>query len=906
MNKGTYMKNTLLGLNDYFGSVPDALRPHRWKVISAAFLLTAFFFTGIMTRFEMDVTMDAFFSDDDPVTQALDEFREQFGSDDGLFIVYEAKDGNIFSEQSLTLIRELTEQFDDVSDLIEADEANASLDHIRRVQSLTNVQIQKNEGDTLRSEKLVPSVIPSNASELEAIAALADEQDSFRLFMFSPNHRFGAINIQTDFGAIPITDEGSLPDFNLDSEAGDDFNDDLFAEDEFDLAFDDFEVEVDETAVVQEVEFESTESTAYISFMAAVKGVYSQDQYSENFNFYPVGNSAMVDLAMDTMIEAGYLMLGMIAIVILLLWTLLHSGSAVVWSILAIVVSLVWVIGGTLWMGIAVSQMVSLTVMLVLAVGIADCVHVMSTYLFYRREGEPHERAMSHAYGKVGLPILLTTITTMAGMLALTSTGMPMFVLFGITSAAGVFMAFVFTVYLLPVLLDVWHPLTVKEKPNRTPWYAWPFKIIGFPFKLLAQGFKWVSLKIGLTWILSAAWLQPLLDKIPAFVQRAPKTIAVIFVALFGFFVAGTFQVRIDTNLVEIYREGTTFRESYKIVDEEMMGTGSMTVMLDMKQSDAFIDPNVLKASEELQELIEEKYSQYVLRTNSLADLVKTTNKIMNDGTDRYDYIPDDELAVSQLLYLFNSANPEDRRAIVSDDYAKSHITVNLRNAGSYEYSQFFEEINTDIERIFDPLRADYPDMNVTVTGTMAMMMSLMDQISTSQFKSLGLAMLIISALLMITLGSVQAGVLGIIPNLIPAIFTFGIMGWLGIPLDTDTLLIAPVIIGIAVDDTIHFITHYRMALAKTHDMKESLVSAIKEVGQAVTFTTMILGFGFFMLSFSDYLGIAKVGIFGSLAVFVALLCDLLFLPALIMIFKPKFGQTDVKEDLEFQGAPSK
>jgi len=151
----------------------------------------------------------------------------------------------------------------------------------------------------------------------------------------------------------------------------------------------------------------------------------------------------------------------------------------------------------------------------------------------------------------------------------------------------------------------------------------------------------------------------------------------------------------------------------------------------------------------------------------------------------------------------------------------------------------------------------------------------------------------------------VQAGLLGIIPNLIPAIFTFGIMGWLKIPLDTDTLMIAPVIIGIAVDDTIHFITHYRMALAKTHDMRHSLISAIKEVGQAVTFTTLILGFGFFMLSFSDYLGIAKVGVFGSLAVFVALLCDLLFLPALIIIFKPKFGQTDVKEELDFQKEPA-
>jgi hypothetical protein len=162
--------------------------------------------------------------------------------------------------------------------------------------------------------------------------------------------------------------------------------------------------------------------------------------------------------------------------------------------------------------------------------------------------------------------------------------------------------------------------------------------------------------------------------------------------------------------------------------------------------------------------------------------------------------------------------------------------------------------------------------------------------------------MVIISGLLVLTLGSVQAGLMSIIPNMIPATLAFGLMGLLDIPLDTDTLMIAPLIIGIAVDDTIHFITHYRMALAKHSDMRMALVNTIKEVGQAVTFTSLVLGCGFFMLSFSNYLGLAKVGAFGSLAIFVALLCDLLFFPALIMVIKPKFGQQDVLESFNFNG----
>jgi len=252
------------------------------------------------------------------------------------------------------------------------------------------------------------------------------------------------------------------------------------------------------------------------------------------------------------------------------------------------------------------------------------------------------------------------------------------------------------------------------------------------------------------------------------------------------------------------------------------------------------------------------------------------------------------------LLYLFSSSNPEERRALVSDDYSKSHISVQLKNAGSNEYKEFFNDIQRDINKEFNGLKDQYPDIKVQITGSFALMMRLADDISKNQFKSLAIAAVVISLLLMVTLGSFQAGVMSIIPNLIPASLAFGLMGLLGVPLDTDTLMIAPLIIGIAVDDTIHFISHYRMSLAQNHNMKLALVETINEVGQAVTFTTLILGCGFLMLTFSDYLGLAKIGTFGSLAIFVALLCDLLFFPALIMIFKPKFGQKDVEDNLNF------
>jgi hypothetical protein len=266
-------------------------------------------------------------------------------------------------------------------------------------------------------------------------------------------------------------------------------------------------------------------------------------------------------------------------------------------------------------------------------------------------------------------------------------------------------------------------------------------RIINFIF----QPIKYISNLSGLTWLFSAAWLQPLLDKIPALVFKRRYSLVALFVGVFGICLYGATQVKIDSNLVELFSEDVPIRAAYDIVDEHMMGTGGMIIMIDMGESDAVMDPKVLQAISELQDNIQMRYD-YIIRTNSLANLVKDTHKIMR-GSEQYRTIPDSQIAVSQLLYLFNSANPEDRRALVSDDYSKTHISVTLKNAGSNEYKDFFEGIKKDIDNGFLALKTRYPDMQVEITGTFALMMKLADNLSRNQFKSLAVAVGVISSL---------------------------------------------------------------------------------------------------------------------------------------------------------------
>ena len=910
------MEKLLIALSDAFAQVPNRVLRYKHFVLTGLVVISLLMVWGVFTRTELDMTTDGFLDQADPSMLALNEYRRQFGSDDSVFLVYRAKDGDVFSRESLLAIQQLTNDLrywqqlrtEDYPDAINGINLDFDeLNHVRRVQSIANLRFQENRGDTLLSNRLVPEQLPASDDELAAIKARALNQQDYLLAFYSADARYGAVMIQTDFGAQPI--EGYEPAVN----ATDIVLDDSFVDFDAFSPDDSFDLEFDESAQIQEVSFEPVDMLGYTNFHLMTKALYQK--YDEQFEFFPVGNPPMMEFMMDVLTQMQVLGLVMVLIFTLLLYTLFRSFSAVLWPMVTIAASMTWTWGFTVWLGVTISQMIALTVMLVFAVGIADCVHVMSAYFGFRRKGDDHYDALSKSYGKTGLAILVTTITTMAGVLALTTSELVPIQVFGMMSAFGVVLAFFFTLVLLPILLDLWHPGAPEaddasladrigalwhELRNSTKIGAALIYIVAMYLMLGPWVGMYITVISLLTYIV-VNWQLAILSAVPNFVARRPWLVLSVFAGLFALCSYGMTLIRIDSNMTELTKEGSAIRVAYETVDENMAGAMSMVIMVDTHTSDGLYNPRLLQAMDQLQSRIETSYSDQVTRTNSLANIVKDTYKIMSDDDPAYYRVPDDDQMISQLLYLFNSANPEDRRALVSDDYSRSHISLNIYNAGSYQYQRFFEEISQEIDEVFGPLESEFPELEVYLTGSMALLMRMADEVANSQFSSFTFAIAVISVIMIITLGSLQGGLMAMIPNMIPALLGFGLMGLLGIALDTDTLLIAPLIIGIAVDDTIHFMTHYRVELIRTGSISESLVSTIRDVGQAVMFTTMVLGLGFALLSFSDYLGMAKMGFFGSAAIFVALLCDLFLIPAMIIIFKPTFGVKDADTRIHFR-----
>ena len=184
------------------------------------------------------------------------------------------------------------------------------------------------------------------------------------------------------------------------------------------------------------------------------------------------------------------------------------------------------------------------------------------------------------------------------------------------------------------------------------------------------------------------------------------------------------------------------------------------------------------------------------------------------------------------------------------------------------------------------------PNISSTVTGSVVLRSRLENFVSWNQITSFSLALAVISILLIFLFGSKKAGFIAILPNLFPVLAVFGLQGLFNVPLTFLSAMTAPVLLGIAVDDTIHFLTHYRQNIKEGYDIEGSISQSFSETGVAIFFTTIILAIGFAVMTTHHLSHISNMGIFVSLAIVMAFFADLFFLPALLKTFNIDFKKS--------------
>jgi hydrophobe/amphiphile efflux-3 (HAE3) family protein len=524
---------------------------------------------------------------------------------------------------------------------------------------------------------------------------------------------------------------------------------------------------------------------------------------------------------------------------------------------LAIVsLAVAWTFGTIGLYGYPLNLFAIIVPILLICVGIGDSVHVIAEYHGRRDLGVESERALVEAVGAVGLPCLLTSLTTAAGFLAFRAAPVRPFREMGVYCATGVAMALVLTYVLVPVIYS-WHP--PRAGRSHAPSRRW----LMFD-RMLAGGYRLV---VG-----------------------HPRALVAAFALLAVAGLAGAWQVKVESTTVRLFSPDVPLRQNYEYVDQKMGNSMSIEIMLDTGRSGGVAEPAFLRKMAALDSFV--KTQPLVTATSSVLDLLRQMRRAFHENDQAYYSIPESRDEASQYLLLYEMSGGENKEKLVTYDYDVARLTVRTRSLDSKDVRTLLSSISGFATSTFGS------DVSVEFAGMMPWEKIMNDRVAAGQRASFLAAIVVIGVIMMIFLRSVKLGIISMIPNVFPAIMTLGIMGFAGIYMDLGVMCIGAIVIGVAVDDTIHFYVRYRHEFERCRSYTDALWTTISTVGRPIVFTTVILTVGFSVLMLSDVTGMVKFGFLAGFAFTWAILADLLLSPALLILMHP-LGQERIAAPVE-------
>jgi predicted RND superfamily exporter protein len=344
----------------------------------------------------------------------------------------------------------------------------------------------------------------------------------------------------------------------------------------------------------------------------------------------------------------------------------------------------------------------------------------------------------------------------------------------------------------------------------------------------------------------------------------------------------GASRVVVDSNSLNDFWKDSPIRQATVRVDDEMGGVTNIVYLFDGGGADAIKDPAVLREIERLESLATEE-RWLVRKAYSIVDIVKDLNQAFHGGDPAFLRIPDSHEAVAQLLLLYEASGGDDAEEYVSSDYRHANLELRLRLAPTAETARLIARL--DARLAARPLEHS----SLSLTGIGALWLKLLDFIVSSQIQGFSIAFTAITLMMIGVFRSFKVGLISMIPNLAPVFLALGAMGWSGIPLDYNKVMVAAIALGISVDDTIHLMTRFRHEFGVHKNYERALRAALEDVDRALLITSLALVLGFLVLVFSELRSQAFYGLLLSGALVTALIADLFFMPALVLWLQP-FG----------------
>jgi len=536
-----------------------------------------------------------------------------------------------------------------------------------------------------------------------------------------------------------------------------------------------------------------------------------------------------------------------IGLVALLLFALFRRLSAVFLPLLVIGLSVISTFGSMVVMGKPLGIPTQILPSFLLAVGVGGAVHLL--VIFYQRfdAGAPRPEALAFALGHSGLAIVMTALTTAGGLASFSVAEIAPVADLGIFAPVGILLGLLFCLVLLPALLSV-VPLRRREGREGRAGADWVERV------LLWTGDRCVD---------------------------RPWVVVGCMTAILLFSLAGASRLEFTYDPIGWFDEAEPIRVAMEYVDQELDGSISLEITVDSGRDDGLLEPALLKKLDFLAEhvaAIEGEEGLRVGATVSVADVVKEIHQALNENRPEYRLIPDDAQLVAQELLLFESSGADDLEELVDSNFRLARFSVKVPYAPPLLYPGFIEQV----VGAFETTLGD--GVEVTPTGFATIMTRSLEAVTSSMIRSYVIALAIITPLMFLLLGSIRGGAVAMVPNLAPIIVTLGLMGWTGIPLDLFTLLIGSIAIGLAVDDTIHFMHNFRKIYEATGDVRHAVRETLRTTGHALLVTSIVLSLAFFVYMFASLYNLYLFGLLTGFTILVAFVSDVTVSPALMTL----------------------
>ena len=575
--------------------------------------------------------------------------------------------------------------------------------------------------------------------------------------------------------------------------------------------------------------------------------ILAKPEYA-NLKVYAVGGP-IIDLEIDKIAAREMSLLGLICLGLqmLILFWVARGIRGVFTPLLIVMLSVFWTFGVAGILGWTLSLTVVMVPILLICVGIGDSMHIISEFQDQQYQGFSQKDSIVRALALVGIPCLLTSLTTAAGFFSFLGTVIKPMREMGVYAAIGVILALVLSLIMVPIVFSFGKK---KKKVSDREKSEGKNDI----FDRLLKGIASLNLKY-------------------------PRGILGIFVVLIMTSIYGYSLVEIETNSIKSISTDLKVRRAYDYVDSHMGGSMAMEVLLDTGKKDGIKDIKFLSQMETLQNHIDEHPLTW--KTSSVIDIIKKMRRAMHENQAEYYTLPETGAQAAEYLFLYETSGGEELDKQVSFNYDIARLNVRTKSLNTKDVRTFMSDIDRFVKENLDP------SIKVEYTGVMSWVRAMSDYVGHGQKRCFILAFSAITCMMIIALRSFKLGLISMIPNVFPVLISLGLMGFGNIFLSVPLMIMAPIIIGVAVDDTIHFFIRYRREFNRTGTYEGALKATLLTVGRPIMFTTMTLVAGFSVFGLSDIYTTVHFGLLASFAFIWALLADFFLAPAVMLLFKP-------------------